>query len=53
MQLVLIYTVQNLIKHTLLTADCGIKHGLRYQMRTKHYRMGIKHGLRCKTRTAD
>ena len=31
--------------------DSGIKHGLRYKRRTKHYGLGIKYGLRYKTRT--
>ena len=28
--------------------NSGIKHGLRYKRRTKHYGLGIKYGLRYK-----
>ena len=35
------------IKQGLRTTDygLGIKHGLRYKTRTKHYELGIKYGL--------
>ena len=38
------------IKHGLRTTDygLGIKHGLRYKTRTKHYGLGIKYGLSIK-----
>ena len=36
-----------ILKHGLRTTDSGlgIKHGLRYKTRTKHYGLGVKYGL--------